>query len=193
MFIVVTHDLCWPLFLFSACAQYCLTMGSVMKEWLSMPTCISTPNSWCCTSYMQLSASWPAHLVSNMFLTCAWTSRAPPKLSGIWNIMQLWLCVSYRESKMIDCGSSSHCAYLWKCITFRILLFLKTINKIIRLNVTMAIFLCYELLLAISSSICFLQGNWWEFQQPGNVGPWHNGQLQWKSVKRTSLQTDCWV
>jgi hypothetical protein len=37
--------------------------------------------------------------------------------------------------------------------------------------------LCYELFIAISL-VGFVQGNWREFQQSGDVGPWHLRQLQ---------------
>jgi len=64
-----------------------------------------------------------------------------------------------------------------KMYTFCILLFLKTVTNIILSDVIVALFLCYELFLAMSP-VGFLQGNWREIQQSGNVGPRHLGQLQ---------------
>jgi len=93
-------------------------------------------------------------------------------------------------SKMTDHGSRSH--LFMKMYTFWFLLFLNTITKIILSIVVVALFLCYELFLAMSP-VGFLQGNWGEIQQSGNVGPRHLRQLQWKSAERASLQTDCWL
>jgi len=65
-----------------------------------------------------------------------------------------------------------------KMYTFLILLFLKTITMIILSDVIVALFLCCELFLGNESCVGFVQGNWGEFQQSGDVGPWHVRQLQ---------------
>lgn len=191
IFIVTTLDL-WLTIVSHLwlCAIYCLTMGS--SEWLD---CLlywyqSIKLLVLQLSCVQLSANWPTRPVRDKFLMCAWISHAQLKLSGLCNIIQLWLCASYTKSKMTDHGIRSH--LFVKMYTFWILLFLKTITKIILSNVIEALFLCCELFLAMSP-VGFLQGNWREFQQSGNVGPRHFRQLQWKSVERASLQTDCWL
>ena len=141
-------------------------------------------------SCMHLSENWPTRPVTDKFLMCAWINHAQLKLSGLCSIFQLWLCTSHTKSNMTECGNRNH--LFMKMYTFWILLFLKAVTKIILSNVTVALFLCYELLLAMSH-VGFLQGNWREFQQSGNAGPRHLGQLQWKSVERASLQTYCWI
>ena len=121
---------------------------------------------------------------------CVWISCAQRKLNGPCDVIQLWLCASYRR---VQNERSSRSHLFMKMYTFLILLFLKTITMIILSDVIVALFLCCELFLGNESCVGFVQGNWGEFQQSGDVGPWHVRQLQWESVERASVQTDCWL